>query len=321
MDDLALSIFFAAVRITQIIPPIQIVIGTIGNAFNIILFTRPSLRINPCSMYFLVGSINNFVFIYLFLLTDYLSNVWNVNIPQNTQLLCKLISFIRYILFSLRLWFPVLASIDRFLSSSSKVEYRRLSSLSIGKRVIVSIYVFFFLLHAHIPIFFEQAPYFDDYICSISSYEYHIFYNVFEPFMACILPIVLMCIFGMLIIRNVRSTRNRVVPYGNNVRKERLRSNDRHMIRMLLFQILITILISIPYVATTTYYTLTIIIFGHEFTLLELMIYRLTSIITRYLYDTSLITGFYIYTLASGKFRSELKSCLLKGLNVVLIKL
>ncbi|CAF1153277.1 unnamed protein product [Adineta ricciae] len=321
MYNLAVSIYFATIHIAEIIPPIQIAFGTLGNVLNIILFTRPNLRTNPCSMYFLVGSINNFSFIYLFSLTDYLSSVWNINIPQNTQLLCKLITFIRLIPFSLLLWFPVLASIDRFLSSSSRTEYRRLSSLSVAKRVTISIYLFFLLLHIHILIFFEMVPYFNDYTCSISSYEYYTFYNFFESFLVCIVPIVLMCIFGVLIILNVRSTRNRVVPNGDNVRIERIRSQDRQMVRMLLSQILITFIISLPYVATILYYTLAIVTFKYEFSLVESMIYQLASLLANYFYQTNFAIGFYIYTLTSGKFRTELKHCLLNGLNIVLTKL
>jgi hypothetical protein len=66
--------------INRILIPLQIAFGTFGNLFNIIVFTRPNLRTNPCVTYFLVNSINSMLVLYIALLTYYLSVSWRLNL-------------------------------------------------------------------------------------------------------------------------------------------------------------------------------------------------------------------------------------------------
>ncbi|CAF1474536.1 unnamed protein product [Adineta ricciae] len=309
------------IYMAQIIPPIQFVFGTMGNIINIILFIRPNLRTNPCSIYCLAGSINNILFTCLFALTDYLSNAWNINLSLNTDLWCKLSVIIKYLPYSLLLWFPVLASIDRFLSSSRNVQLRQLSNVKIARRMIIGIYIILIMLNIHLPIFARSSPSDVGYYCTIFSDEYYIFNSFFTSILYCVLPLILMCIFGILIIHNVHNIHNRVVPNLNNVQNTRLRSQDRQMIRMLLFQILITILLSLPYMASFIYIIVRLFYTDYNFSWSEYLIYYCFIGVSKYLYHTNFAIGFYIYTLASVKYRAELKHCLHFGFNTVVAKL
>ncbi|UJR16972.1 hypothetical protein I4U23_003870 [Adineta vaga] len=108
---------------------------------------------------------------------------------------------------------------------------------------------------------------------------------------------------------------------GTNARNERIRSDDRQMIMMVLFQILITILISLPHVGTTMYNAFGLTIFNDTPSILEQMIYQCVKTLTMFLFYTNSITGFYIYTLTSPKFRTEMKRCIHLVFNAVLTKL
>jgi hypothetical protein len=110
--------------INHIIPIFQIIFGTFGNLLNIIIFTRRSLRTNPCSMYFLISSINNIFVICVALIPRYLSTNWNLDPSATNNILCKLYYFFIYASLNLVLCFIVLASIDRYLSTSHNVLLR-----------------------------------------------------------------------------------------------------------------------------------------------------------------------------------------------------
>ncbi|UJR16905.1 hypothetical protein I4U23_003803 [Adineta vaga] len=321
MFELMEKINRATFWMNQIIPLSQIALGTFGNLFNIIIFTRPTLRTNSCGIYFLASSINNFFLIYVFILVRYISVSWNIDSLQSSTVLCKLWNIGQYLPFSLTLWFPVLSSIDRFLSTSQSVRFRQLSRSSISQRVIIGICIIFLLIHVHMLIYVESFWTGRMFVCAMSSYDYFIFFNFFGPIVACILPIVLMCIFGLLIVRNVRNIHNRIVPNIDNARNERLRSNDRQMAIMLLFQILITILISIPYVGTCMYYAFGSVMADYRPSLLEREIYNCANTLALLLYTTNPVIGFYIYTLTGSKFRLEMKRCWLVGLQSIFTKL
>ncbi|CAF1561857.1 unnamed protein product, partial [Adineta ricciae] len=308
--ELIQRINLATFWINQIIPLFQIALGAFGNLFNIIVFTRRTLRTNPCAIYFLASSINNFFLIFVYILIPYLSVSWNVNLLQKSIAVCKLHVIGQYVPFSLMLWFPTLASIDRFLSSSKNHRFRRLSTSSIARRVSLGICVLFVLLHVHTFVYVESLWTGYELVCTILSYDYFIFLNFFGPIVACVLPLVLMFIFGLLIVHNAH---NRVVANIDNARNDRLRSSNRQLTTMLIFQVLITILISFPYAGTCMYYAFGLIMARHRPSILEEVIYNCASNLALLLYTTNATIGFYIYTLTGSNFRLEVKRCFHAG--------
>ncbi|CAF1542145.1 unnamed protein product [Adineta ricciae] len=130
-----------------------------------------------------------------------------------------------------------------------------------------------------------------------------------------------MIIFGVLIIRNVRNVQNRIAPHGDNARMERLRSHDRQLVIMLLFQVLITILISVPYASLFMYYVTITLIPKYEPSVWEVAITYCWNIVATLLYATNPVIGFYIYTLTGPKFLAELKCCFRNGLHSMLTTL
>ncbi len=304
--------------INRIIPPLQIVFGTFGNSFNIIVFTRRALRTNPCSLYFLVGSINNIFVLYVALLSRYLAASWNFDPSARNNILCKLRFIFVYSSISLTLWITVLASIDRFLSSSDNLRLRRLSSIPIARKMLVFTIIFIFLIHSHILILFKSGMDGNVIMCTVFSYEYFIFMDFFLVIVACFLPIILTVFFGILMIVNVRNSRNRVVPQVENAYHERMHSNDRQLITMLLFQVLITILFTAPFTLLTTYSLITIVILKNKFSTLEQAIFSFVSNLFLIFYYTTPVVGFYIYTLTGSRFRAEMKRCIQYALQSVL---
>lgn len=307
--------------INQVVPPLHIAFGTFGNVFNIIIFTRRALRSNPCSMYFLASSVNNCLVIYLGIIPNYIATNWQMDPSQTNSALCKIRQLVQYVPFALVLWFPVLASVDRFLSSSEHHRLRRWSSLSTARIMIIGITIVFVLAHSHMLIFYKSDG--NEYmrVCGVFSYDYFLFFNVFGPITACLLPIVLMCVFGMLMILNVRRVNNRILPRTTNTvatRHGNLRPNDGQLLIMLLFQVLTTLALSIPYVFITSYYAFGLVLSNINISFTGQTIFIFVHKLFNSLYLINPILGFYIYTLTGPKFRVEMKRCTRSGLATLL---
>jgi hypothetical protein len=127
-----------------------------------------------------------------------------------------------------------------------------------------------------------------------------------------------MSIFGILTIFNVRSIHNRVAQQANNARNERLRSNDRQLIIMLLFQVMITTLLTAPFSVINVYDTVVVTMLRYRLSKSGQAIYNFAFNLFRLLYYTNPVIGFYIYTLTGSKFRVEMKRCTQYGLKSVL---
>jgi hypothetical protein len=300
------------------VPPLLIILGTFGNVLNLIIFTRRTLRTNPCSLYFLAGSINNLFAVYVAILSRYLSFSWNLDITNTNTVLCKLRLLFVYVSPTLVLWFPILASIDRFFSSSKSVQLRQLSSLPVARKNIVFMTIFMYLIFSHVLIFGKPVLSGSTSSCTFYSNTYNIFFSFFFLIVASILPLVLMCVFGILIIRNVRSIRNRVAPQNHDARTERMRSNDRQLFIMLLFQLLITALLTTPYATASVYNVISTTILNYKGSTSQQAIFSFVNSLTRILSYSNAIVGFYIYTLSGPKFRSEVKRCIQYALKSTL---
>ncbi|UJR17556.1 hypothetical protein I4U23_004452 [Adineta vaga] len=128
----------------------------------------------------------------------------------------------------------------------------------------------------------------------------------------------LMSIFGILTIVNVRSIRGQTDVNVNSARIQRLRSHDRQLSIMLLFQVIITIVISIPYFALAIYNAIAIVMFQYNFSSSEMAIYNFAYNLFRLLYFTNPVLTFYIYTMTGPKFRNEMKRCVRYGLKTII---
>ncbi|UJR18327.1 hypothetical protein I4U23_005229 [Adineta vaga] len=314
-DSLAETLNIVTTWIFHVCCVLQIIFGTCGNLFNIIIFTRPTLRTNPCSMYFLGGSITNLFEIYTVLLHQYLINAWKWTSTANSIVWCKILNWLVNSVACLALWFLVLSSYDRFLISSRTVEIRRMSNTRLAKKMIAFTTLFFLIIFAPALFFFTIIKSGGTSGCTIQVSTYLIFINFLFVIFGCTLPIIFMVIFGTLTFINVRKSQNRIAPQGNNIRQERLRANDRQLIRMLLSQVLITTLLSVPFCFLNMYYTFTTILPKQQLSISDRTILNFIGNMTRLLYITSCVIGFYVYTLSSSNFNAECRRCIRHGLQ------
>ncbi len=127
-----------------------------------------------------------------------------------------------------------------------------------------------------------------------------------------------MMIFGMMTISNVRQTQRRLRPLPistlvsvNNIPsmvpnrpQQRLKKNDRHLLLMLFFQVIVLTLLSLPFTVVEIYSTLTA---THYKTPLQAAIVNFVFNFALLLVYLCCGTPFYIYTLYGGSlFRDAL---------------
>ena len=313
-NDLIQRLPLISLQFNRIVPIFQIILGTFGNIMNILIFTRRSLRSNPCSLYFLASSINNLFVLYVATLTRLLSSGWKLD-PTNSNLaLCRLRTFFVYSSLCLIQWFVVLASIDRYLSSCQSARFRQMSSISIARRLILITIIVVALAHFHTFVWWSV-----DYIgsktyCNIFQYDYEVAFQVLFLFLTCALPPVMMGIFGTLTILNVRKLGSQVAPQNrNNGGNDRLRSKDRQLSLMLLIQIVVTLLCTVPFSVAN----ITSMVSQYLITLSDYddAINTFYSNIARIVNYFNPVVGFYIYTLSSRVFRSEMRSVIMNAVK------
>ncbi|UJR22962.1 hypothetical protein I4U23_025989 [Adineta vaga] len=282
------------ISINDIFPLILLIIGTFGHICNLLIFSKPNQRKNPTSLYFFANTITNLIALYLGMLIRYLQDIANIDLVNSYLVICKLRSYFLYLSFSLSNWYIVLATIDRYLISSENNNRRRLSTLKNTYFSIGFTTILFSLTYCHILILYN--------IQSSSCYPQFGFYRIFNDIQLIIqfslLPPLIMAFFGLLTIQNIRSIQGRI----GNTRHAHLRQRDIQLSKMLLLQVIITIVCSLPLIITQLISTMTTTVVK---SILRLTIENFASQIGRHLAFSNCSISFYLYTLAGSEFRLE----------------
>jgi hypothetical protein len=281
------------------------IFGTVGNILNILVLSQRSLRSNPCAWLFLISSIANFIAILSGLTTRVISN-WTVDITDLVGWLCKLRVFILYTSRTIASWLIVLASIERWLLSCRNALYRQKSTLKNVQTWAIVIILFSILLYSPILYCYEANLINTPLRCYSKTIQCRIFADQVYTFITVLLPLILMFLFGIMTLSNVRRLKRRLqsplLPRTNSTshsrdQRQRFRSIDRRLLIMLLVQISFLALFTLPQAIQQIYSTITRD--KHKTSVqntIENSIYSFEILLTY------LASGmpFYIYTLSGG---------------------
>jgi len=278
--------------------------GSVGLLLNILVFTRPALRREPCSFYFLLSTCYDLFVVFFIMPVRILSQVYNINQANYNLGLCKIESFAFYVTRVIAIWLIVLACIDRYLHSSSNERIRRMSSLKSAKISTGIISIIVLILYCHILVYYEIAyvpSQFGSVIpqCNSQKGIYRTFFGFWHMAMSSLCPSFLMLFFGFLTLNNVRQRRHLVQRVDEN---RATRRTDTQLLRMLATQVLVIIIATLPFCIFQLYVS-----FTSSFTKSALRIAQenlagqIIAIVTFFAYTSS----FYLYTLTGTIFRKE----------------
>lgn len=114
-----------------------LVTGIIGNGINILIFsTVRTYRTNPCSFYFLMNSIDNFVYITINLISRIVMTGYGIDLTQTSVAWCKMRTYLLGPLPLISFTTSCLPSIDQFLVTSKSVYLRSLSNIKWAYRTV-----------------------------------------------------------------------------------------------------------------------------------------------------------------------------------------
>ena len=163
--------------------------------------------------------------------------------PDKSLALCKIKLYFSYVGCILPPSLVILACIDRLMLSSLKAKFRPWSQPRVAYRLIAVVSIFWVLFSSHA--FFGSTIYFGlaGSYCYVQKGSYSLFITVYSICLNYLLPIILTIILGLLTIINVRQTQRRVRPTING---RYIQRKDRYLLRMLLFQVLVNTVFTLP---------------------------------------------------------------------------
>ncbi|CAF0882208.1 unnamed protein product [Adineta steineri] len=288
--------------------------GNIGCFLNILIFTRQNYRQLSCSYYILASTFIDLILINFIILLRIL-NTFNIDPTQTSLIICKIRMYIAQAAGVLIRIFIVLACIDRWAMTSRVVKRRAFTNMKIPKILIPSVIIAYCLITMHVP-FYQDIV---NHRCIITSTNYTTFYNIFNAFISGLVIPMLMIIFSLLTVRNVRHLQQRVharvqILVTTNVNEQTVqpqainkKSYDYQLSFMILIQECVYIISNLPFVVYSFYIAITS---SWSKPILQTTIETFSMNIIYALLYLNFSSTFYIYTIASHTFRKDLKQLL-----------
>ena len=156
---------------------------------------------------------------------------------------CKLQFYLGTVATVLPHSFIILACIDRFLMSSMRPRARQWSRPAIAYRLIATVSLLWIIYSIHVLIGANIQTAYGYSYCFIDSGAYGLFNAISAILVNYILPPLLMTTLGLLTIYNVQHAQRQVHLTGGGMQ---MQQKDRYLLRMLLFQVLVNVVFTIP---------------------------------------------------------------------------
>jgi hypothetical protein len=241
-------------------------------------------------------------------------HIYSVNYPSpfhRISILCKIRGYLGQSVVMMFRWLMTMACIDRFMLSSNDVYLREIANPRIAHSIIIKIVIICLILPVHNLIVLDMVNGF----CIPTNRAFMLYYALFAVTFAGFLPILIMTICAILIHSNLaskRARRQRNIYQENEKGEVRLlRTRDHQVLLMLFIQIIVYIISIIPW-SIFLLYGIYLYSINNNRSINRIIIDNFLLYLTEifvYLYPT---LSFYIYTLTSQTFRSELVNIISK---------
>lgn len=274
---------------------VYLALGLLGNICNCIIFTHHSQRRMASSIYFL--SLSIIAIIYLLWATIPYLYALNHTDPQTQSLLyCKMKFYGSICLSQCLRYTVVLACADRFFVTRTNVHIRSLNTFSIAIKLVCIMCAVWLVAAIHVLIFVDIR----NGVCGMFGL-YKVVYAIYQIISVAIIPPILMGIFSILTIRSLHQRHSTQV---------RAKQRDRYLMRMVIAEVIVNIVTSIPFSINLVYGAVTNYLVNKSAIRLE--IESFISFLTVFLVYLISVIPFYLFMVTSQPFRNQFFSVFIK---------
>ncbi|CAF1184131.1 unnamed protein product [Adineta steineri] len=228
------------------------IFGFVGNILNCFILSQRTFRFNPCGLLFLISSFIDLISILIGLITRILAG-WQLDPTSRIDWICKFRAFTVFSTRTMSIWLITLAVIDRWFLSSMDLHRRQMSSLKNVYRGIILTSILSTLSYIHMIYCYQSniidAPlqcYGKNNICRLIT-------DLVYALITIVIPSILMIIFTMMIISNIRALRLRIqtvtilsITIPSREKQIKYKRTDHQLLRMLLVQVILLVIFCVP---------------------------------------------------------------------------
>jgi hypothetical protein len=183
------------------------------------------------------------IFSLIFLITRIVTAIIGIGLTFTSLIWCKARAFFTLFLAPISFTCSCLATIDQFFVTSQNVNLRRCSNIKWAHRIIIIAIIVWFIHGVFGSIFYSITPI----RCSSTNAVYAGYTTIYPPVILCAIPVLIMVVFGYLAYQNIHSTRALAEQQA-----------DRQLTKMILIQVVLVVISTIPYGINSAYRLITV---------------------------------------------------------------
>jgi hypothetical protein len=282
------------------------ILGTIGNVFIVILFSRQ--RKNPCAIYLMSSALVNSVYLISFGSIQTFP-VYYGGGTISALAACKMIGYILNVLGQIARTMLVLACVDRFMTTNERATVRAFSTVKRAKWFILFSIIFWLIFNIYMLITHTVVNGRCVYVGIYST-----IYTLYVIIFVSLIPTITLSIFGYLTYRNMRKMHLRVQPITDNRIQENnsIRRHDRDLLIIVISEVLLFIIATFPFPLILLEMMISPYIISNK-SVQYSQIEGFILIIAYLLLFANSAMPFYIYLISSKSFYRDFKQLIIKA--------
>ncbi len=254
------SIDFAQRIISLSLVPLCLVVGTLGNILNCLVFVNRWTK-SASALYFLVLSLADLGTIWMGFFPRFLSPLLGYDPVQTYSVICKIRQYFVSLTLVLLRHFLCVISINQTLVILYEQGRQGANSAKKVRWVTIISLIFWAIFMSHSPIFYNVR---NGVGCSPQPGSYTTFVTIYNLMIPIVIPVTTISICNYIIIRKVRRVFSVVMPLELLTRNATIRIREQQRIRkelqitrLILFQGLAYIVLNLPNTIYTFYFLAT----------------------------------------------------------------
>ena len=193
------------------VPPVLLVIGTVGNALSLCVLVRRSMRRTSTYNYLAVLSVTDMLILYVGLLRLWIGELTGMEVRDMSDWGCKIITMAGYTVSVCSVWLLIAVTVERYIVTVHSLHAGTMCTRARAVKVIIAILLTLTLTNSHFLWtaelgVFEMEDEENVTICTSSEGHEYLVEQVWpwvDAFFYCFSPFVIICILNGLIVHKV----------------------------------------------------------------------------------------------------------------------
>ena len=312
----------AGALIWKIVPPILLILGTVGNFLSILVLTRRSIRSSTTAIYLIGLACSDLLVLYSGLFRQWLIYLFNTDVRETSPFGCKLNIWLVYTSLDFSAWILMAVTLERVISAWLPHNARTMCTKKSALAFIISIGVFLLALNSHLLYGMDFVEQYDEDTgavtiakCKEVDRNYRQFFNHTWPWIDfsafCLIPFSVIVVGNAMIlfkvVKSQRKTHGQIAP-SLHTRSNNRQQPSHHAKQSSMTAMLFTL--NIVFLFSTSPVSIYNIGYPHwqsdasNHKLAELDLWW--AIVNMFMYTNNSL-NFLLYCLSGTKFRQEVR--------------